>query len=108
MAHEQHRTSQMEHGKQLPTNNLLRQKRKDDMLWHKEQQLVEKYGLICIKCPCVCCKGVRRGTKLSTMEDHLIHHGRNPQMWVWKGLGEKDSSNDEWEYVCRPHRTQFP
>jgi hypothetical protein len=27
---------------------------------------------------------------------------------VWKGLGEKDNSYDEWEYVYRPHRTQFP
>ncbi len=29
-------------------------------------------------------------------------------MRVWKGPGEKDSSDDEWEYVCRPHRTKFP
>jgi hypothetical protein len=29
-------------------------------------------------------------------------------MRVWKGLGEKNSLDDEWEYVCRPHRTQFP
>jgi len=29
-------------------------------------------------------------------------------MRVWKGPSEKDSSNDEWEYVCRPHHTQFP
>jgi hypothetical protein len=29
-------------------------------------------------------------------------------MRVLKGPGEKDSSNDEWEYVCRPHHTQFP
>jgi hypothetical protein len=29
-------------------------------------------------------------------------------MRVWKGPGEKDSSNDEWEYVCRPYGTQFP
>jgi hypothetical protein len=29
-------------------------------------------------------------------------------MRVWKGPGEKDSSDDEWEYVCRPHCTQFP
>ncbi len=29
-------------------------------------------------------------------------------MQVWKAPGEKDSSDDEWEYVCRPHRTQFP
>ncbi len=42
------------------------------------------------------------------MEDHLIHHGQDPHMRVWKGPNEKDSSNDEWEYVCRPHRTQFP
>jgi hypothetical protein len=42
------------------------------------------------------------------MEDHFLHHGRNPQWRVWKGPGEKDSLDDEWEYVCRPHRTQFP
>jgi hypothetical protein len=29
-------------------------------------------------------------------------------MRVWKGHGEKGSSNDEWEYVYRPHHTQFP
>jgi hypothetical protein len=32
----------MEHGEQLPTNNLLKQKRKDEKLWHREQQLAEK------------------------------------------------------------------
>jgi len=42
------------------------------------------------------------------MEDHFIHHGRNPHMRVWKRIGEKDSSDDEWEYVYRPHCTQFP
>jgi hypothetical protein len=42
------------------------------------------------------------------MEDHLVHHGQDSQMWVWKRLGEKGSSNDEWEYACKPHRTQFP
>jgi hypothetical protein len=25
-----------------------------------------------------------------------------------KGLVKKDNSDDEWEYVCRPHHTQFP
>ncbi len=97
----------MEHGEQIPTKNLLKQKQRDDKLWHREQQLVEKYGLTHIKYPCVRCKGVWQGTKLSTMEDNLIHHGQNPQMQVWKGLGEKDSSDDEWEYICRPHRMQF-
>ncbi len=29
-------------------------------------------------------------------------------MRVWKGPCEKDSSDDEWEYVCRPHCTQLP
>jgi hypothetical protein len=42
------------------------------------------------------------------MDDHFIHHGRDPHMRVWKGPSEKDSSDDEWEYVCRPHHTQFP
>jgi len=39
MAHKQHGASQMEHGEQLPINNLLKQKQKDDKLWHREQQL---------------------------------------------------------------------
>ncbi len=26
---------------------------------------------------------------------------------VWKGPSEKNNSYDEWEYVCRPHHTQF-
>jgi hypothetical protein len=78
MAHQQRGAPQMEHGEQLPADNLLRQKQKDDKLWCREQQLVEKYGLTCINCPCVRCKGVRRGTKLSIVENHLIHHSRNP------------------------------
>jgi hypothetical protein len=41
------------------------------------------------------------------VEDHFIHHGQDPQMRVWKRPSEKDSSDDEWEYVCRPHNTQF-
>ncbi len=59
MAHEQHGTSQMENGEQLPTSVLLRQKRRYDKLWRREQVLVEKYGLTHIKCPCVHCKGVQ-------------------------------------------------
>jgi hypothetical protein len=59
MAHEQHGASQMEHGEQLPIDNLLKQKQRDDKLWRREQQLAEKYGLTRIKCPCVHCKGVR-------------------------------------------------
>jgi hypothetical protein len=49
----------MEHGEQLPIDNLLKQKQRDDKLWRREQQLAEKYGLTRIKCPCVHCKGVR-------------------------------------------------
>jgi hypothetical protein len=45
---------------------------------------------------------------LATVRDHLINNGRDPDFRVWKGPGERDSSDDEWEEdFWRPteHRT---
>jgi len=34
---------------------------------------------------------------VSTIKNHLICNGQHNTFRVWRGLGERDSSNDEWE-----------
>ncbi len=42
------------------------------------------------------------------MKDHLIHNGRDVSFQVWKGLGNRDSSNEEWEEESKvPNKHQF-
>jgi hypothetical protein len=33
---------------------------------------------------------------LCTVREHLIRNKRDPNFRVWKGLGMRDSSNEEW------------
>jgi hypothetical protein len=34
---------------------------------------------------------------LRTVRDHFINNGRDPSFRIWRGPGERDSFNDEWE-----------
>jgi hypothetical protein len=57
--------------------------------------------------PCFKCKGRRRWL-LATVRDPLINNRRDPDFRMWRGLKERDSSDDEWEEdFWRPteHRT---
>lgn len=58
-----------------------------------------------IHCPCTKCKG-RVQYSLATVKDHLIQNGREPTYRLWRGLGDRYSSDEEWEQEFkRPPRT---
>ncbi len=35
------------------------------------------------------------------VRNHLILNGRDPSFRVWRGLGDRDSSYEEWEIECK-------
>jgi hypothetical protein len=35
------------------------------------------------------------------VKEHLIHNGEDPRYRVWRGSGNKNSSNEEWEEEFR-------
>ena len=62
------------------------------------------YGLRRIHCPCSKCKG-RVQRSIAKVKDHLIRNGREPSFRVWRGPGERDGSDEEWEQeLRRPQR----
>jgi hypothetical protein len=46
--------------------------------------------------PCIVCRGHNRFL-VKTFRAHLIKNGRDPRMRVWRGLENRDSSDDDWE-----------
>jgi hypothetical protein len=73
-----------------------RQRLRDDCLWTRELQRVRFFNQKSLHCPCSRCKGRRRWL-LATIKDHLIRNGRHLDFRVWRGLGDQDSSDEEWE-----------
>ena len=49
-----------------------------------------------VHCPCMECQG-RRKLLLTNVRKHLMKNGRHPHCRVWKGPGNRDSSDEEWE-----------
>jgi hypothetical protein len=49
-------------------------------------------------CPYTLCKG-RRKFGCATVREHLIKNSRDSDFRVWRGPGEADSSDEEWEQV---------
>ena len=80
----------------LPISNKRRQKLRDDRLWKREEQRAALYNLKRIHCPCSKCKG-RVQCSLAKVKDHLIQHGREPTYRLWRGPGDRDSSDEEWK-----------
>jgi hypothetical protein len=68
----------MERGERLLINDLVKQQQGDDKLQFRKLAL--QYGLTCMKCPCLQCKGVCRRSCILTMEQHFIQHGQDPLM----------------------------
>jgi hypothetical protein len=92
--------------RRLPISDKRRQQLRDDRLWKRQQQRAVFYNLRRIRCPCAKCKG-RVQRSLEKVKDHLIQHGREPTFRVWRGPGDRDSSDEEWEQEFKtPRRTQ--
>ena len=81
----------------LPLSDLCRQRLRDDHLWTRELQCARQLKLSKIHCPCTECQG-RRRILVRNVQDHLIRNGRDAQFRVWRGLGTRDSSDEEWEH----------
>ena len=64
------------------------------------------YNLKRIHYPCSKCKG-RVQCSLAKVKDHLIqYHGREPTYRLWRGPGDRDLLDEEWEQEFkRPPRT---
>ena len=82
--------------RRLPVSDKRRQAWRDDRLWKREQQRAEFYKLKRVRCPCSKCKG-RVQRSLEKVQDHLIQYDREPTFRLWRGPGDRDSSDEEWE-----------
>ena len=82
--------------RRLPVGDKRRQQLRDDRLWKREQQRAVFYNLKRIRCPCSKCKG-RVQCSLEKVKEHLILYGRLPAFRLWRGPGDRDSSDEEWE-----------
>ena len=80
----------------LHLDDPLRQRRRDDRLFRRESMRYRMYRLKNMPCPCTDCNGMRL-LKLYKVRNHLMRSRRSPQFRVWKGPGEYDSSDAEWE-----------
>jgi hypothetical protein len=84
----------------LPVEDRRRQQHRDDRLWRRELERATTYNLKRLHCPCCRCKG-RVQCSLARVKDHLINNGREPAFRVWRGPGERDSSDEDWEEEYR-------
>ncbi len=93
-------------GGRLPLHDRVRQQLRDDRLWRREEERASLYNLRRIHCPCCKCRG-RQQLHIRKVKDHLIRNGKEPNFRVWRGPGEKDDSDEEWEQEfrrpSRPH-----
>ena len=58
------------------------------------------YRLRKMPCPCMDCNG-KVSLKLKEVRTHLLRNRRHPRYRVWRGPGEYDSSDAEWENASR-------
>jgi hypothetical protein len=87
-------------GGRLPVHNRKRQQRRDDRLWRREQERTTLYNLKRIHCSCSKCKG-RVQRYIPKVKDHLIRNMRDPTFRVWRGPGESDTLDEDWEQEFR-------
>ena len=86
----------------LSISDKKMQQMRDDRIWKREQENTALYNLKQIHCPCSKCKGCVQ-CSLAKVKDHLIQYGREPTYKLWKGLGERDSLDEEWEQEFKTH-----
>jgi hypothetical protein len=82
--------------KKLLLWHVRRQQCQIDRLWVREEQKAHFYKLKCTHCPSIKCKG-HFSYKLENMKDHFIHNGRDASFRVWKGLNNKNFSDEKWK-----------
>jgi hypothetical protein len=80
----------------LPVTDARRQRIWDDRLWKREFQRARLLNVQHLHCPCIVCRGQRR-LLVKMVREHLIRNGRDSKMRVWRGPGNQDSSDEEWE-----------
>src|SRR5665213_1006027 len=89
--------------RRLHVSDKRRQQLRDDRLWKREQHRAIFYNLKRIRCPCSKCKG-RVQCSLEKVKEHLIQYGREPTFRLWRGPGDRDSSDEEWEEELKTPR----
>jgi hypothetical protein len=80
----------------LPIIDAWWQRIRDERLWKRELQRAGLLNVQHLHCPCTVCRGQRR-LLMKTIREHLIHNGQESKMRVWRGSGNRDSSDEEWE-----------
>jgi hypothetical protein len=80
----------------MPLSHPTQIQMQNERLWYHEQQLAHQNGMTSLVCPFTKCRGCRQWVSMAIVHKHLIQHKRHPFYWVWKGLGDQDSSNEEW------------
>ena len=81
----------------LPITDLWRIRARDSKLWLRDQRRASLYNFPRIPCPCSVHKGAGRSFGIDEVGRHLFRHGRSSECWTWRGPGDPDSSNEEWE-----------
>lgn len=80
----------------LPLSDERRQRLRDDRLWIREMQRAVQCNAKKIHCPCTKCRG-QKLRFIRNVREHLILNGRAPDCRIWRGSGNQDSSDEEWE-----------
>ena len=92
----------------FPLSDDRRKRLRDDRLWTREVQRARFFNQRSIHCPCIKCNGQRRWL-VATVREHLIQNGRHPEFRVWRGPGDRDTSDEEWEadyWAPKVHQTE--
>jgi hypothetical protein len=91
----------------FPLSDVRRQNLRDDRLWVREVQRLIFFNLRKTHCPCSKCQGCRK-LLVRTVREHLILNGRDPNFRMWKGLGTRDSFDEEREGHMRTRNQRLP
>ena len=79
-----------------PLSDVQRQRLRDDRMWTREVERARRLQALRVHCPCTECQG-RCKLLLTNVQKHLMKNGRHPHCRVWRGPGNRDSSDKEWE-----------
>jgi hypothetical protein len=80
----------------FPLSDEHRKRLRVDQLWTRELKRARFFNQKSLHCPRLQCKGRKRWL-VATVRKHLIRNGRHPEFRVWRGPGDRDTSDEEWE-----------
>jgi hypothetical protein len=92
----------------LEMDDPIRIAMRDEKLWRREKAMYAEHRINHMACPCKLCKGSRRHMSMYTVEQHLMENGRHQSFRRWRGPGERDVSDDEWDDHVRTGAATFP